>query len=151
MKTHKMNEHMKILALISLWLSFSISTMEKMMLTDSAKCFELYRWKAVWMLSMIIIFIRKRFKGSFIPGEMIPAQKRHPCPKNCLKVEKLLRNQSTFIAMNTPRRMKWATISQGCHKVKKKWDKTSLAERRSLDFCTTVCMNLQQKWTRTVM
>lgn len=53
------------------------------------------------MISTIILLIRKRFKGSFTHGEGIPVQKRHPCPKNCLKVEQLLRNQRTFITMNT--------------------------------------------------
>lgn len=121
MKMHKMNEPMKILALTSLWLSFFLSTMEKTMLTDFAKYFELYEWKAVWMLGMIIICVRKikRLKASFISGEGIPAQKRHPRPKNHLKVEQLLRNESTFITMSTSRRMEWATISQGCHEVKK--------------------------------
>lgn len=86
---------------------------------------------------------KKRLKASFIPGEGIPAQKRHPPLKNHLKVEQLLRNESTFITMNTSRRMEWATISQACHEVKKKWDQASLAERRSLDSCTRVCMNLE--------
>lgn len=74
------------------------------------------------MLGMIIIFIRKkkrRSKVSFIPGKGIPAQKRHPHLKNHLKVEQLLRNDGTFITTNTSRRMEWATISQGCHEVKK--------------------------------
>lgn len=151
MKMHKMNELLKILALVCLWLSFSISTMEKMMLTDSAKQIDVYGWKVVWMLSIILVFIRKIFKGSFTPGEWMPAQKRHSCPKNCLKVEQLQRNQNTFITMNTPGWVEWATISWGCRKLKKEWDQVSLAERRSLDSCTTVCMNLQRKWTRTVI
>lgn len=72
------------------------------------------------MLGMIIIFTRKKIlKASFISEKGIPAQKRHLHPKNHLKVEQLLRNDGTFITMNTSRRMEWATISQGCHEVKK--------------------------------